>query len=193
MAPYAPFCFGLYGGSCLPGLLASDALAEPFFLRHGYPIQETRLVFQRSLTQPTSSADARFPALRRQYELRVTPRSGVSTWWQESVLGPVEPVEFRLEDKATGCLAASAAVWEMDGFSWRWNQPAIGILDLEVHEDLRRRGLAKFLITQLLHYLQDQFFGLVEVQIPENNEAAIKLIRAVGFEQVDVGRRYKKA
>jgi ribosomal protein S18 acetylase RimI-like enzyme len=192
MAPYGPFYFGVYGGSCLPGILVSDAAAEPFLLRHGYQVHETRLVLQRSLTQPLNSADARFPSLRRQFELRVAPRAGRGTWWQESMLGPVEPVEFRLEDKATNRLVGHTAVWEMDGFSWRWNQPAVGILEIEVSEDRRRQGLAKYLLTQMLHYLQDQFFGLAEVQIPAANEPAINLFRGVGFAQVDVGRQYKK-
>src|SRR5262249_28552948 len=122
----------------------------------------------------------------------IAPRSGASTWWQECVLGPVESVEFRLENKVTNELVALTAVWEMDGFSWRWNQPSVGILNIEVREDLRHKGLAKYVLFQMLHYLQDQFFGLAEIQVPECNESALRLCQCVGFEQVDVGRVYKK-
>jgi ribosomal protein S18 acetylase RimI-like enzyme len=192
MPPLSPFYFGLYGGSDLPGFLASDADAEPFLRHHGYQVQGTTLVFQRSLAEAVNIADGRFPALRRRFEVRIVPKSGAATWWQECVQGPVDTVEFLLEDKATAQIAARTSVWEMDSFSWRWNQPSVGILSVEVREDLRRQGLAKFLLAQLLRYLQEQFFGLVEVQAAEQNQAAISLCQSLGFVQVDTGRLYKK-
>jgi len=84
-------------------------------------------------------------------------------------------------------------IWEMEGFKWRWGIPAVGILNLVIQESLRRRGLGKFLLTSLLRYLQEQFFGMVEVQIMERNEAATNMFLGIGFEQVDTGRVYKKA
>jgi ribosomal protein S18 acetylase RimI-like enzyme len=193
MPPFNPFYFGLYGGSNLPGFLSSNADAEPFFRHQGYQIHNTALVFQRALGEAVTIADGRFPALRRQFEVRIAPKSGVATWWQECVQGPVEAVEFLLEDKSTAEVVARTAVWEMDGFSWRWNQPSIGILSIDVRQDLRRQGVAKFLLAQLLRYLQEQFFGLVEIQVPEQNQAAIGLCQSLGFQRVDTGRQYKKA
>jgi ribosomal protein S18 acetylase RimI-like enzyme len=192
MVPVNPFYFGLYGGSELPGFLASDADADPFLRRHGYEVQSSTHVFQRMLNRPVTVADGRFAGLRRHFDVRIVPRTGIVSWWQECVFGPVEIVEFRLEDKSTCQPVARTAVWEMDLFSWRWNQPSVGIVEVEVREDLRRQGMAKFLLTQMLHYLQDQFFGLAEVQAPEGNEAALKLYQGLGFEQVDTGRLYKK-
>jgi ribosomal protein S18 acetylase RimI-like enzyme len=193
LPPFNPFYFGLYGGSNLPGFLTSDSGAEPFFRRHGYQIHHTTLVFQRTLEEAVSIADGRFPALRRQYEVRIAPKSGAGTWWQECVQGPVEVVEFVLEDKSTAEVVARTSVWEMDGFSWRWNQPAVGILSIDDRQYLHRQGLAKFLLAQLLRYLQEQFFGLVEIQVPENHQVAISLCQTLGFRQIDAGRQYKKA
>jgi ribosomal protein S18 acetylase RimI-like enzyme len=192
MRPMNPFYFGLYGGSDLPGLLTSDAVAEPFLLHRGYHIHETCLVYQRALQQALNIVDARFAALRRRFDVQVAARTGIQSWWQECVLGPIEMIDFFLQEKGTGQMVARAAIWEMEGFSWRWNQPAVGIADLEVRADLRRQGLAKFLLAQLLRYLQDQFFGVVEVQTMERNEAALKLYQGLGFEQVDTGRIYQK-
>ena len=191
-APFNPFYFGLYGGSTLPGFLESATDADSFLRQHGYQSQSTTLVFQRLLVEPLQIADGRFPALRRQYEVRITPKRGAGTWWQECVQGPVETVEFFLEDKSSTEVAARTSVWEMDGFSWRWNQPAVGIVDLEVRENLRRQGLGKFLLVQLLRYLQEQFFGLTEIQVSEQNQPALKLLESLGFKQVDAGRMYKK-
>jgi ribosomal protein S18 acetylase RimI-like enzyme len=80
----------------------------------------------------------------------------------------------------------------MEVFSCTWNQPAVGILDVQVRDDARRQGLGKFLLSQVLRYLQDQYFGLAEIQTPDHNQPAARLFQSVGFEQVDVGRFYKK-
>lgn len=192
LAPLNPFYLGLCGGSETAGFLASDPEVEPFLGRHGYQVRDMALVFQRPLNRPINVADGRFAGLRRRFEVRIAPRTGTGTWWQECVLGPVEVIEFLLEDKQTGQLAARMGVWEMELFSWRWNQPAVGIVDIEVRPELRRQGFAKYLLTQMLRYLQDQFFGLAEVHAGHTNEAVIGLYRSVGFQQVDIGRLYGK-
>ena len=70
--------------------------------------------------------------------------------------------------------------------------------ELEFHveayaADLRRQGVGKYLLAQLLRYLQEQYFGVAEVQVTEDMEAALKMFRTIGFSQVDVGYMYKKA
>jgi ribosomal protein S18 acetylase RimI-like enzyme len=190
--PFNPFYLGLYGGSELPGFLASDPMADPFFTHHGYQVFQTSLVLQRPLNRPTNVVDGRFGAFRNRFDLRITPRHESGTWWQEASLGLVEPFDFRLEEKKGGELAAQTSVWEMEGFSCRWNHPAVGLTDVTVRPDLRRQGLGKFMLAQILRYLQEQFFGLVEVHVLEQNGSAVRLFRAVGFEQVDLGRAYRK-
>src|SRR5262249_36485265 len=146
----------------------------------------------RFLDRPVNVADARFVALRRAYDVRIVPRIPLGTWWQECVLGLIEPVEFRLEEKSSGKVVARAVAWEMENFSWTWNVPAVGLLDMKAGDDLRRQGLGKFLLSQILRYLQDQYFGLAEVQTRDSNQPLVNLCRGLGFEQVDAGRLYKK-
>ena len=153
---------------------------------------DTCLVFQRRLDQPVNVTDVRFAGLRKKYDLRVVPRTSTATWWQECVLGPLEPLEFRLEEIGSGRPVARAEAWEMEGFSWRWGLPAVGIVNLVTRDDVRRQGLAKFLMVNLLRYLQEQYFGLVEVQSIERNQPTVKLFQSLGFEQVDFGRVYKR-
>jgi ribosomal protein S18 acetylase RimI-like enzyme len=192
LRPLNPFYHGLYGGSELAGFLASDPAAEPFLLRSGYQVDRTALVFQRRLNQPLKVVDGRFAAHRVRFELHTGTGKRLGPWWQECALGTVEPLEFALEEKPTRTVGARALVWEMEGFSWRWNKTAAGIVELEVRPDLRRHGLAKYLMAQVLRYLQEQYFELAEVQIVEPNEPAVKLLRGLGFEQVDRGRSYRR-
>jgi ribosomal protein S18 acetylase RimI-like enzyme len=80
----------------------------------------------------------------------------------------------------------------MEGYSWRWGLPSAGVLDIQVRADLRRQGLARFLLTHVLRKLQDDYFGIVEVQASDTDEAALGLFGALGFERVDAGRVYRK-
>ncbi|MFL5330561.1 MAG: GNAT family N-acetyltransferase [Gemmataceae bacterium] len=191
--PWTPFYFGLYGGSDLPGFLESDSQAGPFFLKHGYQPAVNRHIYQRSLTQPIMVADPRMMDLRKRYDIAVQPRSGLDTWWQENVVGLVEPVEFRLIDKATKAPAARAVLWEMDGFSLRWRTPSAGLLSLLVAENVRRKGVAKFFLGHLLRHLQEQCFGLCECQIDASDVAAAGLISSIGFTKVDAGTGYVRS
>jgi ribosomal protein S18 acetylase RimI-like enzyme len=191
MAPLNPFYLGLYGGSEQPGFLESETQAAHFFESRGYAPFQTSLVLQRRLDRPLNVVDGRFPGLRRRFQVDVSAGARTASWWHECVLGPVEPVEFRLQDSGTQ-QAARAKIWEMEGFSWRWGAPSVGLFDLVVEETLRRQGLAKLLLVNILQYLQDQYFAIVEAHVREANVPALNLYRALGFEQVDVGRSYRK-
>ena len=191
--PNCPFGFGLYGGTNCPGFLASDPGADPFFKSLGYAPSGTTLIFHKKLDAPLSIADGRFGLLRKRYETQILRAAGVPSWWHDCIWGTLEPVEFRLVDKlVNNFLAARAIVWELEGYSWRWGFPSAGVLDIQVRQDLRRQGLAKLLMAQVLRFLQDQFFGICEVQAPADQPDLIGLLKAATLEQVDVGTSYIK-
>jgi GNAT superfamily N-acetyltransferase len=192
-APLNPFGFGVYGGCNSPGVLDGEPEAGPFLKRHGYaPVRACR-VWQRRIDGAINVPDGRFSGLRARYEFRARPRAVLGSWWREATRAPIEPVEFRLEEKSTSKFAASVTAWEMEPFSRTWNEAAYGLLELEVRPDLRRQGLAKLLLTQTFRFLQDQFFSMVEAQTVEGDVAAEGVFRSLGFEAVDVGRLYRKA
>ena len=191
--PLDPFYLGLYGGCALPGVLDSDAETVAFLRKHGYAPRQATRVFQRKLNQPLKLLDPRCAGLRRRYELQVDlAPARASTWWENAVLGMAEPLLFALVDQQTGRPGASALVYELEGFSWRWNQPAVGILGFQVQPELRRQGVGKLLLFQVLRYVQDQCFELTELQVAEDNEPGARLAQALGFAQVDTGRLYQK-
>lgn len=192
MRPFNPFYFGLYGGADSPGFLTSDPGTELFLTRNGYRVEESCQVLHRTLSGAISTIDPRFMHLRRRFEIFFALQTGIVSWWQECVLGPLELLEFRVKERTTAQTVARATVWEMEGFTRRRNEASIGIVDLEVREDLRRQGLAKFLLTYLLLNIQEQYFTLAETQVPERNQTAIKLYQGLGFEKVDEGRIYRK-
>jgi ribosomal protein S18 acetylase RimI-like enzyme len=191
--PDKPFYLGVYGGSNAPGFLRSDPDIEPFLMARGYTADRRTNVFDRRLDTPLNIVDSRFGALRKRYEAQALPQARLGSWFRECVMGPLEPSEFRLDDKATGQTAARALFWEMTDYGWRWGAPPAGVVDVQVRNDLRRQGLGKFVLAQLLRHLQEQYFAVAEVQVPDGEDAAAKLFRSLGFVQVDVGVSYLKA
>jgi len=150
-------------------------------------------VFDCRLSHAYNVVDARFAALRNRFDIRAQARGRPANWWQAAVLGPLEMLEFAVEDKATHQAVGRVAVWEMDGFSHRWNESALGLIDVEVREDMRRQGIGKYLVSQALRYLRDQYFTLAELQVREDDEAGRRLCQSLGFKQVDTGRMYRKS
>ncbi len=134
-------------------------------------------------------ADGRFAAYRQRFEIHTGPRRA-TTWWQESVLGPVELQDFCLVEKINSRVAARMSLWEMEPFSPRWNEHAVGIVELETAPELRRQGLARFLLAQVLRHLHEQFFSLAEVHSPEDDAIAGGLLRGLGFQPIDRGHSY---
>lgn len=190
--PAKPFFLGLYGGSNAPGFLESDTAIHPFLLSHGYQPNRKISVFSRRVDVPLNIVDPRFATLRRKYETQVLPQAKLGSWWRESVIGPLEPSEFRLDDKKTGQTVARALFWEMKDYGWRWGAPAAGVIDVQVRSEFRRQGIGKHLLAQLLRHLAEQYFGIVEVQIPCEETEAIKMFQSLGFTQADTGISYVK-
>lgn len=192
LAPLNPFTFGLYGGSESAGFLDSDPLARPFLERHGYCAHKSAVVMQRSLDAPINVVDARFADHRLRYDLYAGPLRSTS-WYHECVLGPaVELHEYRLQDKKTNALAARMTLWEMETFSQRWNEHAVGMADFEVAPELRRQGVGKYFLLQVLRHLHEQFFTLLEVHVSDADELGGNLLRLFGFRQVDRGSSFKR-
>ena len=187
-----PYLFGLYGGCTSTGFLESDLLARPFLERHNYRPHTTTLVLDRPLDPPLSIADGRFPAFRARYEIFALPLKH-RTWWEDCVVGPIELHEYRMQDKTNNQVVASMTLWHMETFAQRWNEHSVGLVDLAVLPDLRRQGLAKFFLVQILRHLHEQFFTMIEAAADAANDAALSLFRGFGFQEVDKGHCYRKA
>ncbi|MBI3408504.1 MAG: GNAT family N-acetyltransferase [Planctomycetes bacterium] len=191
--PHNPFYLGLYGGCDSPGFLTSDAKAEPFFQRHGYKIVRKVLVMQRLLDHTVKIIDPRFAPHRQRFLVRgCSPRS-FHGYWNECILGFIEPVELVLEEKQTGEAVARVLMWEMEGFGSKWHRPTIGIMGFEVQPKWQRLGVGKYLLSQLLREVQEQFFELAEVHLHEHNQPAIQFLKSLAFQHVDTGQVYERA
>lgn len=192
LAPANPYGFGLYGGCQSPGFLDSNDTLGPFLTKRGYKVSDTVLVLQRHLDRPFNIIDGRFPALRKRFECKALPRQAAGPWYEECVRGPLEYVAFSAEEKGSGRTVGWSSIWEMEPFSLRWNESAVGVLSISIAENVRRLGVARLLLGNVLRFLHDQYFTLVETHVPPDNLPAVGLFRGLGFQQIDVGHRYRR-
>lgn len=191
LPPNNPYLFGLYGGAHSVGVLDSEPLAAPFLTAMGYSPGEGKQVFHKSLDEPIVVADQRFAQLRRNFEGQFLLRGAeANSWWQECVWGTLEASEVRLIDRVKQLPVARAIVWELEGFGWRWGCPSAGVYDVWVHPDYRKQGIAKLILIDILRVLQEQFFGIAELHVPDGDPAGNGLCRTLGFRQVDFGREW---
>ena len=103
--------------------------------------------------------------------------------------------EYRLHLKETNDVVARVLLWDMATFGSFWAEPLVGLLDIEVAEEQRRQNLGRFLLSFVLRELkglQDTNFAGLEAVVPEENTAAIGLLNALGFVQVDTGQCWQR-
>ncbi|GBD35905.1 Acetyltransferase YpeA [bacterium HR36] len=187
--PLCPFYWGLYGGSEPSGVLESDKEARPFLEKRGYRVVATHVVYQRVLDGGPYQTAGAAAAWKAKCRFQVLPRPVQKNWFEACVTSPLEMLRFQLVEEER--VLAWVDMWEMELFGWRWKQPTVGLLDLQVSELYAEQGLEELLLAQSLQYLDEQYYTLVEMHVPEQVQALRKCLRDLGFEMVDRGFVYR--
>jgi ribosomal protein S18 acetylase RimI-like enzyme len=188
------FYLGLYGGSELPGTLDSSPAAQHLFKAGGYTEIDRVIVLDRDVYTFRPPIDRRLIQLRRSAAVRTTHDPEAANWWQASTYGSFPLIRFDVDLKTPAVKnAATATFWLMETFSRSWGVQAAGLVELEVKPELRRQGLAMFLLGEALHQIRLQGISLVEVQTMTHNTPARELYKKLGFTEVDQGAVYRKA
>ncbi|HEY2839538.1 MAG TPA: GNAT family N-acetyltransferase [Pirellulales bacterium] len=190
--PLAPFYFGLYGGSELPGVLASETFCHELYRANHYREIDRAVILRTELARFRAPVDRIQMQIRRTYMLVETPNAPLRTWWEACAMERFDVVRFELAERNAKTPAASARFWIMDTFAGGWGAHAAGLLDLEVASPDRRRGLATFLVSESMRRLSGQGIAIVEAQTMAANSAARKLYQKLGFQEVDEGIVYRK-
>lgn len=191
--PHAPFYMGLYGGSQIPGLLAEDNLSLDTALRRGFKVDDKIIVMERRLIGFRAFVDREQMALRRRYQINAVANPLEKSWWECCTLGVAERDRFSVYDKANQNVCGSVQFWDMQPLASGFGVVARGMRDLNVSEEMRRCGIATFLVGESLRQLMQQGVGLVEAQTRESDQPAIGVFRKLGFEEVGKGLLMSKA
>jgi ribosomal protein S18 acetylase RimI-like enzyme len=190
--PLSPFYYGLYGGSELSGVLDSDPELMAVFRDGGYRAVHRSLVLNRDLVGFRPVVDRQQMQIRRTTRVEVTVDPPARTWWDAVMFEPFERSRWALVEREGGPPLASVYLWNLETMLGAWGVRAVGIVDLEVPSERRRRGLATNLLGEAFRRLQGEGITLAEAHVPEENAAALAAFRHLQFSEVDASTLYRK-
>lgn len=190
--PHDPFYVGLYGGVEPAGFLDSDPAAVPFFRALGYEPHRHHLVFQRAIANGSDPVNMQLLNIRRKTQLAVYQGPSGKTWWWQARFGRFDYLRFVLVARKEDTVYASVTVLGLDFFLPKWEQRAVGLIDLHVPPEYRREGYGQALLTEVGRRLRQEMISLMETHTPAEEELTIALLQAAGFEQSDRGTVLKK-
>jgi GNAT superfamily N-acetyltransferase len=185
-----------YATKLCVGNFASEVVNNEYFLGKHYAHFYSVYHMRQELTTPIKTCD-----LPPQFACVPTPLSSRQDMedylkidaeiWPESRLGyerldgyKTNPLWTVFQIREEGTLAASL-------MAWKDADEEIGVLeDLFVRKPWRGQGLAKYLLTQGLHYLQKNDVHVVQLVVYTDNSRALSLYHSVGFSIHKEERRY---
>ncbi len=185
--PRAPFYLGLYGGSQVPGFLVEDEIAIAAAGRAGFETNDKIVVMERKLAGFRTIVDREQMALRRQYQINAVADPLESSWWESCTVGMAERDRFSVYHKSNQIVCGSVSFWDIQPLADHWGVLARGMYDLNVSVELRRCGIATFLVGEAMRHLMQQGIGIVEAQTRQSDQPALGFFRKLGFEQVSHG------
>lgn len=191
--PLDGFYLGLYGGSELPGVLATNSTMIDALHRANYREIDRVFVLERDLVGFRPAVSRELRRLRRIVTSGERTGASPATWWEACTIGAFERLDMYLESVETRQVLASVSFWDIEPLSTGWGAPTAGMFDLFVAPEMRRQGLATHLLGEAFQRLRTQGIVRVEAQTMQANEPARALYAKLGFRQVDEGVVFRKA
>ena len=179
--PHAPFYMGLYGGSEIPGVLEHDTAFVRACENCEFFARDRIVVWQRSLLtfRPIGGRDQL--AIRRKYKINTVNDSTPQTWWDSCILGTSQTERLSIYNKVDQTVCGDVSLWDMEPL-YAGVARARGIFGLNVPEELRRSGIATFLLGEALKHAMQSGVELVEAHTLESETAAGGVFQKLGFE-----------
>lgn len=187
-----PFYYGLYGGANSSGLLESEPLAGPFFTALGYLPRTRRLILQRDLEVKNDPVSLRLMNARRATRLDIPEHSQPHSWWWQTRRGRLDSLDLVLLPKAGGEPLARVTAVGLDFYAPRWGTRAVGLVDLEVRPDARKKGYGQACLIEVGRRLKLEMISLLEAHVPADDPAALAVFACAGFSPVDGAVVYEK-
>ncbi len=182
--PYSPFYLGLYGGSRHPGVLDSDEATLKMFSDFGFSVDDQVIIMRRSLDGFKTITDRQQMTVRRSYLINASTYPIENSWWESCTLGTADRERFTVVDKRSKAVAGSVSFWDLRPQSLSEAQPSRGLYGLHTDPDLRRKGVATYLVGESLKHLASSGIARVEAQTKASDDASLKLFTKLGFEKV---------
>jgi GNAT superfamily N-acetyltransferase len=189
--PLNPFYWGIYGGSEWAGILTADTAFLRSVVAAGYQPVSTTVLLEADLSGP-EPRDPRSVLIRRQARLEVAEDALPSNWWDALAIGEYRPTRYRLLSRADESELAHATTWDMNWFGRGDGRVRLGLIDVEVHPQHRRKGYGRHLVAEILRQARNDLVSVVAVQTAATNAPALALYESLHFDPVETSILYRK-
>lgn len=190
--PLNGFYLGLYGGSELPGVLATEPTLHTAAARRSYREIDRVIVLQLDLSGYRLPITRELRRMRREATFSENHAPRDASWWEACTEGVFDRIQFSLSRVGDNEPVAQVWFWDIEPLSMAWGVPTAGLVDLHVSASCRRQGLASFLLGEAFERLRDRGVLRVETQTMRHNAPALALYQKLGFLPVDEGIVYRK-
>ncbi|MDR1141517.1 MAG: GNAT family N-acetyltransferase [Planctomycetaceae bacterium] len=196
--PSAPFYIGFYGGSEPIAFFDSDQYLVQVFLEAGYQIFKNTARFYLNLPNyipPMTSAMVQWHS-RLDVEFNETPVP--KTWWDACAYANFEWIEatafLNTTHRPVARIRVRVANPDMDEsqvlYGGTWDA---GLMDIRVHPDFYRQGVAAYTLAEMLRYLVGKNqIKQIEAHIDEDSVSMYPLLRSLLWNQIDTGKIFRK-
>jgi ribosomal protein S18 acetylase RimI-like enzyme len=188
--PLNPFYWGIYGGSEGAGVLSGHQAFHRGVIDRGYVCAGSTVLLEADLGTP-EPRDPRSALIRRQAHLELVEDAPPAHWWQGLALGEFPVTEARLRARSDGTELARAAIWDMSWYSREDGRARVGLLNLEVAPEHRRKGYGRFLVSEIFRHARSNLIDLVEIQTAAENAPALGLYASLGCVPIDRATLYR--
>jgi ribosomal protein S18 acetylase RimI-like enzyme len=188
--PLNPFYWGIYGGSEGSGILSGHARFHRAVIDMEYEPVSTTVLLEADLGA-CEPREPRAALIRRQTQLEFLDDAMPNHWWEGLALGEFQVMKARLLARSNGAELAHAETWDMSWFGRGDGRARVGLINLEVAAEHRRKGFARYLVSEIFRRARENLVSLVEVQTAETNQAAISLYAKLGFQPIDQATLYR--
>jgi ribosomal protein S18 acetylase RimI-like enzyme len=188
--PLNPFYWGIYGGSEGSGILSGHASFHRAVIDLGYEPASATVHLEANLGA-CEPREPRAALIRRQTQLEFLDDAIPNHWWEGLALGEFQVTNARLLARSDGAELAHAQTWDMSWFCRADGRARVGLINLEVAAEHRRKGFGRFLVSEIFRHARESLVSLIEVQTSETNQAAMSLYASLGFQPIDQATLYR--
>jgi ribosomal protein S18 acetylase RimI-like enzyme len=189
--PLNPFYWGIYGGSEWAGILTADTTFLRSVVAAGYQPVSTSVLLEADLSGP-EARDPRSVLIRRQARLEAVDDALPGNWWEALAIGEYRPTRYRLLSRADESELAHATTWDMNWFGRGDGRVRLGLIDVEVHPQHRRKGYGRHLVAEIVRQARNDLISVVAVQTAATNAPALALYESLHFDPVETSILYRK-
>jgi len=178
------FYNGIYGGLQASGFANEIAPWAQFLEPLNYRPGRCTRILHRNLSVGRDPVSARLIRHRRRMNMVITDRVVGMPWWWHVRFGQLDVLKFELQERQDESVVASGQIIGLDVYIPKWGVRAVGMKELWVPEEVRRRGYGFSLVLEICRRLREQSIQVIEAQVDAENTAACELFTDARFEQV---------